>query len=90
MSHSLMVTCSLNALKKSSKRKEMRIKKEKVDVLQQTICSGKKIGTSKIEMMKFLALILYSCARIISTLISSSAIIGCFRKVSFQGFDSVL
>ena len=31
-----MVTCSLNALKKSSKRKEMRIKKEKVDGLQQT------------------------------------------------------
>ena len=30
-----MVTCSLNALKKSSKRKEMRIrKKEKVEVLQ--------------------------------------------------------
>ena len=32
-----MVTCSLDALKKSSKRKEMRIKKEKVKVLQQTI-----------------------------------------------------
>ena len=30
-----MVTCSLNALKKSSKRKEMRIKKENVDGLQQ-------------------------------------------------------
>ena len=82
-----MVTWSLDALKKSSKREEMRIKKEKVDVLQQTIYSGKKIGTSKIEMMKFLALILYSCARIISTLISSSAIIGCFRKVNFQGFN---
>ena len=26
-----MVTCSLDALKKSSKRKEIRIKKEKVD-----------------------------------------------------------
>ena len=32
-----MVTCSLDVFKKSSKRKEMRIKKEKVEVLQQTI-----------------------------------------------------
>ena len=29
-----MVTCSLDALKKSSKRKEMGIRKEKVEVLQ--------------------------------------------------------
>ena len=34
-----MVTCSLDALKKSLKRKQMRIKKEKVEVLQQTIYS---------------------------------------------------
>ena len=40
--HSLMVTCSLDALKKSSKTKEMRIKKEKVEVLQQTIDSRKE------------------------------------------------
>ena len=85
-----MVTWSLDALKKSSKREEMRIKKEKVDVLQQTIYSGKKTGTTKIEMIKFLALTLYSCARIILILISASAIIGCFRKVSFQGFNSVI
>ena len=40
-----MVTCSLDALKKSSKRKEMRIKKEKFEVLQQnTICSRKETG----------------------------------------------
>ena len=45
MSHLLMATCSLDALKKSSKKKEMRIKKEKVDVLQQTIYSGKETGT---------------------------------------------
>ena len=32
-----MVTCSLDGLKKSSKRKEMRIKKGKVEALQQTI-----------------------------------------------------
>ena len=42
--HLLMVTCSLDALKKSSKRKEMRIKKEKVEVLQQTIYSRKETG----------------------------------------------
>ena len=42
--HLLMVTCSLDALKKSSKRKEMRIKQEKVKMLQQTIYSGKKTG----------------------------------------------
>ena len=38
-----MVICSLDALKKSSKRKEMRIKKEKVEVLQQAIGSRKEI-----------------------------------------------
>ena len=32
-----MLTCSLDALKKSSKRKEMRIRKENVEVLRQTI-----------------------------------------------------
>ena len=41
-----MVICSLDALKKSSKRKEMRIKKEKVEVLQQTICSRQEIKKS--------------------------------------------
>ena len=40
----LMVSCSLDALKKSSKRKEMRIKKEKIEVLQQTIYSRKETG----------------------------------------------
>ena len=40
--HLLMVTCSLDALKKSSKRKEMIIKKEKVEVLQQTIIYSRK------------------------------------------------
>ena len=39
-----MVTCSLDALKKSSKRKEMRIKKVTVEVLQQTIYSRKEAG----------------------------------------------
>ena len=40
-----MITCSLDALKKSSKRKEMHIKKGNVEVLQQTIIySSKETG----------------------------------------------
>ena len=39
-----MVTCSIDALKKSSKRKAIRIKKGKVEVLQQPIYSRKKTG----------------------------------------------
>ena len=39
-----MVNCSLDALKKSSSRKETRIKKEKDEVLQQTIYSRKETG----------------------------------------------
>ena len=37
-----MVTCCLDTLKKYLKRKEMRIKKEKVEELQQTIYSRQK------------------------------------------------
>ena len=82
-----MVTCSLDALKKSWKRKEMSIKKEKVEMLQQSKYSRKEIGKWKKGMMKFLALTLYMVARLTLTLISSPAIIGCFRKVSFQGLN---
>ena len=39
-----MVTCSLDTLKKSLKRKEMRIKKEKVEVLQRTAYSRNETG----------------------------------------------
>ena len=39
-----MVTCFLDTLKKSSKRKEMRIKKEKVEMVQQTLHSRKETG----------------------------------------------
>ena len=39
--------------------------------------------------MKFLALILHLLARIRLTLISSFAIIGCFQKVNFQGFNLI-
>ena len=77
-----MVTCSLDALKKSSKRKRMSTKREKVEVLQQTTYSKKEAEKEKIEMMKFLALTLHLVARITLTLISSRAIIGCFQSVS--------
>ena len=39
-----MVTCSLDALKKYSKRKGMKIKNEKVEVLKQTTYSRKETG----------------------------------------------
>ena len=42
--HLLMVTCSLDTLKSSPKRKDMRIKREKLEVLQQTIYSRKETG----------------------------------------------
>ena len=82
-----MVTCSLDALKKSLRRKESRIKNEKNEVLQQRIYGRKKTEKQKIEMMKFLAMTLYLLARTALTLISSPVIIGCFRKVGFQGFN---
>ena len=37
-----MVICSLDALKKSSKKKEARMKKEIVEVLQQASYQGKR------------------------------------------------
>ena len=73
-----MVICSLDALKKSWKKKEVRIKKEIVEVLQQASCRG---------MTKFLALISDLLARTALTLISSFAITGCFQKVIFQRFN---
>ena len=85
-----MVICSLDALKKSSKKKETRIKKEILEELQQASYRRKRKGKLKIGMMKFLALTLYLLARITLTLISSSAIFGCFKKVNFQGFTLVI
>ena len=80
----------INALKKSSRRKEMRIKKEKVEVFQQIRYSRKEAGKWKIGTMKFLVFTLYLVTRITLTLISSPAIIGCFPKVNFQGIDLVI
>ena len=76
-----MVTCSLDALRNSTKRKEMRIKKDIVEVLQQTIDSRKETGNS---------LTLHLLAKITLTLISSSAIIGCFQKANVQVISLVL
>ena len=41
-------------------------------------------------MIKLLALTLYLLVRITMTLISSSAITGCFQKDHFQGFNLVV
>ena len=88
-----MAICSLDALKKSSKKKETRIKKEIVEVLQEPsyrLYRKKRTGNLKIGMMKFLALTLYFLARVTLTVISSSDIILCFQKVNFQGFNLVI
>ena len=79
-----MVICYLYALKKFSKRNETRIKKEIVEVLQQSSYRRKRKRKLKIEMMEFLALALYLLARTTRTLISSSAIIGYFKKSIFR------
>ena len=85
-----MVICSLDALKKSSKKKETKIKKEIVEVLQQASYRRKRTGKLKIGMMKFLGLTLYLLARVTLTLISCSAIIVCSKKVNFKGFSLVI
>ena len=85
-----MVICSLDALKKSPKKKETKIKKEIVEVLQQASYRRKRTGKLKIGMMKFLGLTLYLLARVTLTLISCSAIIGCSKKVNFKGFSLVI
>ena len=78
-----MVTCSLDALKKSLRKKEKRIKKEIVEVLQQLSYRKKRRGNQKIGIMKFLALTLHLFARITLTLILSFVIIACFQKLHF-------
>ena len=83
-----MVTCSLDVLKNSSKKKETKIKKEIVEVLQLASYRKKRTGNEKIGMMKFLALTFL--ARITLTLILISAIIGCFQKVNFRVFTLVI
>ena len=70
-----MVICSIDALKKSSKKKKIKMKI--AEVLQQA------------SYCKFLVLALHLLPRITLTLIASYAIIGCFQKVNFQEFNLV-
>ena len=51
----MMVICSLDALKKSSKKKETETEKEIAEVLQQASDCIKKTVKERIGMMKFLA-----------------------------------
>ena len=73
-----MVICSLDALKKTSKKKETRKEKEKVKVLQQFSDRRKKTGKFKIEMIKLLVFTLCVLARLILTLTSAFA----FRELT--------
>ena len=77
-----MVSCSLDALKKSSKKKETRIKKEIVKI----------VTTERVWDDEFLTLALDLMARITPPLISSLGITNCFQKVvfNFQGFNLVI
>ena len=55
----IMVTCSLDSVKKSSKKKETEIEKKIVQVLQQATDRRKRTRNLKIGVMKFLALTFY-------------------------------
>ena len=59
-------------------------------MLQQASYRRKRTEKLKVGVIKFLALTLYLLARITLTLISSFAIIDCFKKVDFQGFNLVI
>ena len=62
-----MVICSLDALKKSSKKKETEIENEKVETFQK-LDDPKKTGKKKIGTMKFLASTSYLLAGLTLTL----------------------
>ena len=63
-----MFICSLDALKKSSKKNETGTEKEIVEVLQQASDRRENKGKQKIQMMKFLSRTLYLLARLSLTL----------------------
>ena len=73
-----MVICSLGALKKPSKKKNMGIGKEIAKVLHQASGRRKKGGKEKIGMIKFLALTLLLLARLALALTSAFVFIDCF------------
>ena len=81
---SFIVFCSLDALKKTLKKKETRIKMEIVKVSQPLVTAERD------RDMTFLALTSYLLVRITLNLISSFAMTGCFQKVNFQGFNLVI
>ena len=58
-------------------------------MLHQPSYCKERTRNQKIGMMNFLALTLYLLARIALTLILSTAIIGCFQKLNFLGFNLV-
>ena len=62
-----MVICSLDALKKSSKKKETEIENEKVETFQK-LDDPKKTGKKKIGTMKLLASTSYLLAGLTLTL----------------------
>ena len=72
-----MVICSLDTLKKSSKKKKTRIKKEIVELLQQASYHSKRLGWWNSW--------LWPCICWVEE--PFSAITGCFQKVNYQGFD---
>ena len=73
-----MAICSLDTLKKFSKKKETGIEKKIVEVLQQATNRRKKTGKWKIGMMKFLALTRYLLTRLTLTLSSVFAFTNSF------------
>ena len=79
-----MFFCSLNALRKPSK------KRNKNKEGNSSCVTTSQLRQNEIEMIKVLALISELLARITLTLISSFAITGCFQKVNFQGFNLVI
>ena len=79
-----IVFCSLDALKKASKKKETRIKMEIVKVLQQSSYCRKRSGWWN------WALTSYLLARTTLTLMSSLAVTSCFQRVNFQECNLVI
>ena len=87
----LMVTCSLDALKKSWRRKDMRIKRKNLRCCNKIYTVERRQESKRSRWWNsWLWLCTYLLARIALTLILSPATIGCFRKVNFQGFSLVI
>ena len=80
---------SLDALKKSWKRKEIRTKKEEVEVLQQTIYSRKEDRKEKDRDDENLGFDFVFAGYIDYNFIYCY-IIGCFRNFNFHGFNLVI